>query len=161
MAKQNAVLIFITIAALVTLFYTRTNEAINHLTESHNPTVKKTAAILSLDDCKCHRITDTYPSQTSIKTPFSNTTCSAAHRRGEHQKVIAFSYYEKSKGLERKRLKTGHIKENKFLEGLLVNLKLLPQLYPGILDFLLIILNTALQQVLVRTMSYELLEACF
>ena len=133
MAKQNVVLIFVTSAFLVTIFYTKTNEApLNRTTESYQAQVKKTASILTLEDCQCHRITDLYPSQSSIKTPLFNTTCSkAAHRRGEHQKVIAFSYYEKSKGLQRKRLKTGHIKDNKFLEGLLLNLKLLPQLYPG------------------------------
>ena len=134
MAKQNVVLIFATSAFLVTIFYSQTNEAtLKRMTESYQAQVKKTASILTLEDCQCHRITDLYPSQSSIKTPLSNTTCSeAAHRRGEHQKVIAFSYYESDDKMSSDRIKTGIIQNTSYIEGIQINIDRLQKYFPGV-----------------------------
>ena len=65
-------------------------------------------------------------------TPLIQTTCSEfSHLRGGKQKVVSFSYYERNKELSEKRKTTGEVEGNVFLDGLEINIDLLPRLYPG------------------------------
>ena len=64
--------------------------------------------------------------------PLKQTTCSEfSRRRGGKQKVVSFSYYERNKELSEKRKTTGEVERNVFLDGLEINIDLLPRLYPG------------------------------
>ena len=64
--------------------------------------------------------------------PLKQTTCSEfSHRRGGKQKVVSFSYYERKKELSEKRKTSGQVDGNVFLDGLEINIDLLPRLYPG------------------------------
>ena len=88
---------------------------------------------ITITNCDCQRDIVTYPSLFNVKTPSNQTTCSNhAHRRGENQKVIAFSFYEQSNELYKKRKKTGKIKKNKFIKGIKINIDKIKDLYKGI-----------------------------
>ena len=52
-------------------------------------------------------------------------------RRGPGQRVVAFSYYEPDLSLASRRLETGEVEENKFLEGIGVNIARVQEFYPG------------------------------
>ena len=45
--------------------------------------------------------------------------------------MVAFSYYEHDDKLQRKRIRTGNIKETHFIEGILINIERLTEYYPG------------------------------
>merc|ERR1711915_1024295 len=75
------------------------------------PNEEKTITIKS---CNCQRDILYYPSLFSIKTPRNKSTCSEnAHRRGESQKVVAFSFYELSNEMYQKRKKTGKLEKSR------------------------------------------------
>ena len=77
------------------------------------------------EECECMRVDG--PAN-SLK----QTTCSEfSHLRGGKQKVVSFSYYERNKELSEKRKTTGEVERNVFLDGLEINIDLLPRLYPG------------------------------
>ena len=82
----------------------------------------------SLRDCR--------PSPSQIisapSASLGETTCSEySHLRGGKQKVVSFSYYERNKTLSEKRILTGMVDRNVFLDGLEINIGLLARLYPG------------------------------
>ena len=52
-------------------------------------------------------------------------------RRGPGQRIVAFSYYEPDLSLASRRLETGEVEENKFLEGIGVNIARVQEFYPG------------------------------
>ena len=81
----------------------------------------------------CHsRDSSSYPEPGSLLTPRSANTCSDhSHRRGPGQRVVAFSYYEHDDKMRSKRVRTGNIKESKFIEGILINIERLQTYYPG------------------------------
>ena len=63
---------------------------------------------------------------------FQETTCSQhSYLRGGKQKVVSFSFYEKSKNSSAQRILSGRVEGNVFLEGLAINIAALPRLYPG------------------------------
>ena len=85
--------------------------------------------------CNCDRNTSSYPPKNEIKIPRNKTSCSdSSHRRGDHQKVVAFSFYEQNNDayLERK---SGNMQMNKFIEGVKINIDRIKQLYEGILFY--------------------------
>lgn len=82
-------------------------------------------------ECECLRgLTQNYVDGPA--TPLKQTTCSEfSHLRGGKQKVVSFSYYERKKELSEKRKTSGQVDGNVFLDGLEINIDLLPRLYPG------------------------------
>lgn len=81
--------------------------------------------------CKCRSRPS--PSTTAGQAvTLQQTTCSEySYLRGGQQKVVSFSFYEKSKNLSAHRILSGRVEGNVFLEGLAINIAALPRLYPG------------------------------
>ena len=81
--------------------------------------------------CKCR--TSLRPQITDAPTiPLQETTCSEySYLRGGKQKVVSFSFYERSKNSSVQRILSGKVEGNVFLEGLAINIAALPRLYPG------------------------------
>ena len=71
-----------------------------------------------------------YPAAASLGPPTSSCSPSS-HRRGPGQKVVAFSYYEPDTKQRDRRIKSGKVKENTFLEGISINIARLQKFYPG------------------------------
>ena len=132
MRNKHAVpVIILLFCALSTLYFVQLDTSTHDTPISpRNPEVEADVVDVNLEPCKCsRRLTRLTPVET---ISLSETTCSeASFARGENQKVVSFSYYEKNKKWSQKRLKTGKIKDNVFLRGLGINLDLLPRLYPG------------------------------
>ena len=84
-------------------------------------------------ECECVRSLSLNSSEgEGPANPLKQTTCSEfSHLRGGKQKVVSFSYYERNKKLSEKRKTTGEVEANVFLDGLEINIDLLPRLYPG------------------------------
>ena len=86
-------------------------------------------------ECECMRGDGPAPAPATPPAPanpLKQSTCSEfSHRRGGKQKVVSFSYYERNKELSEKRKTTGEVERNVFLDGLEINIDLLPRLYPG------------------------------
>ena len=94
--------------------------------------------MINVSGCDCERYANTnnINLEDSIDGDEFNiskaATCSeTAKSRGKHQKVITFSYYEKNPRMKKKRLRTGIVKDNLFLEGFQINVDLLQKFYPG------------------------------
>ena len=87
---------------------------------------------VELSPCQCKRRL-AEPLSTNHSVTSQQTTCSQhSARRGDNQRVVSFSYYEKNEKLSRKRIKSGKLKKkNVFFQGLEINLDLLPKIYPG------------------------------
>ena len=71
-----------------------------------------------------------YPPAASLG-PATSSCSPSSHRRGPGQKVVAFSYYEPDTKQRDRRIKSGKVKENTFLEGISINIARLQKFYPG------------------------------
>lgn len=71
-----------------------------------------------------------YPPAASLG-PATSSCSLSSHRRGPGQKVVAFSYYEPDTKQRDRRIKSGKVKENTFLEGISINIARLQKFYPG------------------------------
>ena len=88
---------------------------------------------VNLAPCNCQR-TFYVSSNASLQHPLSSTTCNQfAHLRGNKQKVIAFTFFEKADKDKLSREKSGNSSEVNgfFFNGFQNNIVLLPVHYPG------------------------------
>lgn len=77
-----------------------------------------------LDHCKCKRYLPSTPTSNEAHFYYFNqTTCSKdAYQRGNGQKIVGYSFYQFSKERSKKK---------KYFEGILANVKLIRDYYPG------------------------------
>ena len=124
MKIRASIVITLGITLIPLYFYTK---------QRYGTEIKK---IMNVSRCNCQIYANTNDPEEPINRNEFNiskaATCSEnAKSRGKHQKVITFSYYEKNPRLKKKRLRTGIVKENLFLEGFQTNINLLQKFYPG------------------------------
>jgi len=96
--------------------------------------------IVKMNECECDRIIsfqdnflESTPSQhrtnhntTLVKIPLENTTCSIdAHSRGAHQNIVSFTFFESSEEVPK------NDKIRGYFTGILENLNLMKEFYPG------------------------------
>ena len=72
-----------------------------------------------------------YPAPGPAPAPAPPSCSDYSTRRGPGQRIVAFSYYEPDLSLASRRLETGEVEENKFLEGIGVNIARVQEFYPG------------------------------
>ena len=128
-----AILFFL--CALFSLYYNlevrRDTKNINELRPLNNFLTGQLSVTRMRGECECLRGL-TQGDGDGPASPLKQTTCSEfSHLRGGKQKVVSFSYYERNKELSEKRKTTGEVEGNVFLDGLEINIDLLPRLYPG------------------------------
>ena len=128
-----AILFFL--CALFSLYYNlevrRDTKNINELRPLNNFLTGQLSVRRMRGECECLRGLSQGDGD-GPATPLIQTTCSEfSHLRGGKQKVVSFSYYERNKELSEKRKTTGEVEGNVFLDGLEINIDLLPRLYPG------------------------------
>ena len=125
--------VLFSVSALLSLYYTKLE---GRQAAEERRGVRPEGLQNSPCECRSRSNTALHTSQ-APPSPLQLTTCSEfSQLRGGKQKVVSFSYYERNKNLSEKRILTGEVGVNVFLEGLDINIALLPRLYPGQLSVL-------------------------
>lgn len=105
------------------IFVISVNNSTSNLVYSEVDETLESGDFVELEHCGCkRRLKNTQENPPDLT--FNQTTCSdAAFKRGPHQKIVGFSFYGD--------INTDYSKKKGYFEGIVGNLELMNQFYPG------------------------------